>query len=458
MLRERRIKTTTAAYTDVGKVRKANEDSYYISKDENLIIVCDGMGGQVAGGLASKIAVETIQDIFTNMEDELVKNFLYDEELNLARASRRLVAAVRLANRRIYNISTRFAKLRGMGTTVVALVLDKSFATMVHVGDSRIFRISDRKVLQLTIDHSWLNELIEDNEINEEQIETFAQKNVITRALGTGPQVKIDIHCEKYKKDDIYILCTDGLHGSVGAADIKKMFEKSNGSVDALSRRLIQKALRRDGSDNVTVAVARVNQNSKETHRQGVSTTIPEEGEKLSSKIDRFIQDNYSEPQLQMNQNQIMTTINQRRFMLPGLVLLTGLLCFMFGMALQNFNNKGRSHNTQTSSARSEQGQPKANYAMPAASIRNPRNAVAQPESIQRSPVSEDAMLAVVFFNSARDYNAANLEQRGLVIDSIHPYREDETPIITGDFSIFLIDSSNNVIRKVSGVQLPDMQ
>ncbi|MFQ5648526.1 MAG: Stp1/IreP family PP2C-type Ser/Thr phosphatase [bacterium] len=452
MLKEKRITTTTAVYSDVGKVRKANEDSYYISKDENLVIVCDGMGGQVAGGLASKIAVETIQDIYQHMDDELVKHFLYEQELTLARSSCRLIAAVRLANRRIYNISTQFSKLRGMGTTVVALSLDKSFATMVHVGDSRIFRVSDQEVFQLTEDHSWLNELIEDKEINEEQIETFAQKNVITRALGTGPTVKIDIHCEKYKKDDTYILCTDGLHNSVGPRDIKRLFERNHGSLDALTRKLIQKAMRRDGSDNITVAIARVSQDSKDTRRQGLSTTIAEEENKLSQKIDRFIHDNYSEPQLQTNQHSLMTTIHRRRFMVPGLVLLTGLLCFMLGMALQNFNPKARMAASRSGGSR------QTKVALPANAANSSSLIASQTQPITRSTLSDDAVLAVVFFNSLKDYQTAQLDERGTVIDRIHPYRLDDTPLISGDFSIFLIDSSNNVIRKVSGVQLPVLQ
>src|SRR3990172_4841243 len=311
MLKERRIKTTTSVYSDVGNVRKANEDSFYISRDENLIVVCDGMGGQVAGGLASRIAVETIKDVYEELSDDEIDYFLYDPESALTNSSRRLIAAVRIANRRIYKISNKFPRLRGMGTTVVALSMDKAFATMVHVGDSRIFRISKNTILQLTEDHSWLNELIEDKEINEEQVETFAQKNVITRALGTSPTIKIDIHCERYKKDDVYVLCTDGLHNSVGLQDMLKIHEKNNGMVDKMTRKLAEKALKRDGTDNITVAVVKINQDSKETDKQGISTTIPEEGEKIISRIEKHINDNYNEPQLNNNKNPIVNNMNQ---------------------------------------------------------------------------------------------------------------------------------------------------
>ncbi len=439
----KKVKTTTAVHSDIGKVRKANEDSYFVSRDENLVLVCDGMGGQVAGGLASKLAVETIKDVYLELDDEVVNGFLYDSELELARSSRRLVAAVRLANRRIYHVSKRFPKLRGMGTTVVALTLDNSFATMVHVGDSRIFRHSAGKVLQLTEDHSWLNELIEDEEINEEQVETFAQKNVITRALGTAPTVKIDIHCEKYKKDDVYILCTDGMHNSVGPRDIRKTIKHSNGSIDAVTHGLIEKALRRDGSDNVTVAVARVDQDSAQTSFPAVSTTIPEEGEKIAARSDCFIQENYTEPNIQNSRIRMKSATSSFSIKMPLLILLTGLICFLTGAIVQRGRTRPLATPAQPTMAASAD-------ALPGIGTGN----LAQ-EVIRKSPVAGDAVLAVVFFNSEKDFRRANLDKRGQVIDQLRPYSGGSQHSIDGDFSIFLIDANNNVIKKTSGIQIP---
>ncbi|MCG8606195.1 protein phosphatase 2C domain-containing protein, partial [bacterium] len=177
-MNEESVQVKTTAYSDIGTQRKANEDSYFVAENENLLIVCDGMGGHVAGGLASKIAVETIKEVYFNLEEDQLQKLFPDIDQNLTQAARLLVAAVRIANRRLYNMAAKFPKLRGMGTTVVAIAFDSDAATLVHVGDSRVFRISDDAITQLTEDHSWLNELIEDNEINEEQIETFSQKNV----------------------------------------------------------------------------------------------------------------------------------------------------------------------------------------------------------------------------------------------------------------------------------------
>jgi len=440
MSSSRRVKTTTAVYSDVGKVRTANEDSYYISRDENLLVVCDGMGGQVAGGLASKMAVETIKDVYQSMSGKDVLTFLYDEERKLTSGSQRLVAAVRLANRRIYNISAKFSKLRGMGTTVVALALDSSFATMVHVGDSRIFRYSDRKILQLTEDHSWLNELIEDNEINEEQIETFSQKNVITRALGTSPTIRIDIHSEKYRKNDLYVLCTDGMHGTVGAKDIKKVVERSKGSIDRIARTLIEAAVRRDGSDNVTVAVARIEQNSREMGVAAVSTTIPEEGARITVVEEKFIQEQYPEPKMR-GKNPMNIAMNSKSIFMPILVVLTAMLCFMLGLLLK----EGRFSSNKAAS-------------MGVSGSQLQRGLAAQ-QLRGRDSADSGGVIAVVMFKNQAELDQARLTEKGRLLNQFKLYDDDGQPIVKDTFSIFLInDATGDVLEKTSGIKLPRLQ
>ncbi|MFQ5770092.1 MAG: Stp1/IreP family PP2C-type Ser/Thr phosphatase [bacterium] len=458
MKKDKKIQILTAVYSDVGKVRQTNEDSYYVSKDETLIIVCDGMGGQIAGGLASKIAVETIKDVFYGLTADQIGKIFYDIEANLALAARLLIAAVRIANRRLYNIAAKFPKLRGMGTTVVAVTFDNSVATMVHVGDSRILRISDDNILQLTEDHSWLNELIEDNEINEEQIETFTQKNVITRALGTSPTVKIDIHCERYKKNDIYILCTDGLHNSVNNEDMKKVFQNyHHETLDTITKKLIEKANKRDGSDNITAAVAKIQQNSKNTTLMGISTTIPGEEDKIITKEDKFIQEKYKDPKLKLF-NQPSMIMNQQKLLIMGLILFTAMLCFFLGMNIQSIKQNNHTKklplisgkNTLATDSRTSNNM--SNNVLPAKV--NKRNHIADRTlPIQRSRLSRDAVLVFVFFNSQEDYEKAKLEQRGLVLDKMSPYLAEEKQ---GSFTIFLIDSTNNVIWQTAGIQLPE--
>ncbi len=457
MKKEKKIQVATAVRTDVGKIRKYNEDSYYVSKDENLLIVCDGMGGQVAGGLASKIAVETIKDVFYGLKDDQVAKIISDIDLKLDSLARRLIAGVRLANRRLFKIATKFPQLRGMGTTVAALTFNKNGATMVHVGDSRIFRISDGEIFQLTEDHSWLNELIEDNEINEEEIETFAQKNVITRALGTSPAIKIDVHCEKYKKDDIYILCTDGLHNSVESEDIKTLFQEDHETLDELVKILIETAKVRDGSDNITVAVAQLNENSKTSQPVGVSTTVPEENEKIFPKEDRLIQERYDYAKLKVVKRTQRPKPQRKNMMLAGLILTVALFGFFTGMMFQKTklsSNNNRppflSESKNFSTSGNKESMLKAGVT--SKNILEPR-----PDTlpvIKRSKVSQDAVLTFVFFNSLYDYQEAMLEKRGYVLDRLHPYKNDTHAGINSNFSIFLIDSSNNVLRQTR-VHLP---
>lgn len=447
-MKNHNLKISTAALSDVGVVRKANEDSYFVSKDERLLIVCDGMGGQVAGGLASKIAVETIKDVFYGVKEDQILKLSPDLDPSFAISSRRLVTAVRLANRRLFSIAAKIPKLRGMGTTVVAITFDEIFATMVHVGDSRIFRFSDGEMVQLTEDHSWLNELIEDNELNEEEIETFQQKNVITRALGTGPTVKVDIHCEKYKKNDIYILTTDGLHTSVSGEDMKKVILSQNGSLESVTKKLIEKARKRDGTDNITAALAQIRQNSAETKLVGFSTTIPEEDEKIAIKEDKFILEKYGSTKLSFTNKTQMLNMMHQRFIFAAAILVTAVFCFLLGMNLQPAHQAAGAAMPSTANIR-----PAQNTAAQAGALSN--DAPSLPV-IQRSPVSKDAVLAVVFFNSQNDYRAAQLEERGQVLDKLSPFAPDGN-LIQGTFSIFLIDSSSNVIRKTSGLQLPDV-
>lgn len=457
MARAKKIDILTAACTDVGKTRKANEDSHYTSTDENLVIVCDGMGGQVAGGLASKIAVETIKDVYLDFEDKHFHSAFYELDQALTRSAQRLVTAVRIANRRLYKIAAKFPKLRGMGTTVVALTFDKYFATMVHVGDSRIFRLSGNQIIQLTEDHSWLNELIEDNEINEEQIETFQQKNVITRALGTGPTVKIDIHTEKYKEGDVYVLCTDGLHSSVTERDIRKMLLLNGQTLDAVTTEMVEKAKKRDGTDNITVAIARINQDSKPTKKVGVATTIPEESDRIIIKEDKFIQEHYSEPKFKTNTDAFMNTFIPNKVMMFGLAALTGLACFFLGLKLQNGGTASAKRPLSARVSGDMKGAaglqrteaPKAGMAV---------SPLKQAPAITRSKLGKDAVLAFVFFNSNKDYEDAMLEQRGDVLDTVFPYDTSTNPGLSGDFSIFLIDAASNVVHKTSDLRLPNIE
>ena len=451
MKENKKTQITAGAHTDVGNLRASNEDSFYISEDENLIIVCDGMGGQIAGGLASKIAVETVKDVYLNVEQDKLDKLFPDLEGSLTGTARRLVAAVRLANRRIFKTAVKFPKLRGMGTTVAAITFDSNLATMVHVGDSRILRLSDNKILQLTEDHSWLNELIADDEIDEEDIETFSKKNVITRALGSSPAIKIDIHCEKYKKDDMYILATDGMHNAIPQEEIKKLIYKNkNGILQKVAKFLIETAKAIDGSDNITVALAKVTKDSSNKAVVGTSKTISEEDDKTRARENKFIVERYGEPQMAWGRFQISVRTPQRLFF-------ASLVIFFLTLGIY-FTQVRSFSNPKTPPVETKQNEsPRKNKINNVAASTPPARRTKIPQLvIQRSKVNENAVMAFIFFNSKEDFENAKLRQRGTLLNTFQPYlQKDEAA--SEDLSIFLFDESGNVVQK-SNFQLPEIQ
>ncbi|MCK5533796.1 Stp1/IreP family PP2C-type Ser/Thr phosphatase [bacterium] len=253
-----------ASQTDVGKKRSLNEDKMGKYVQENLYLVCDGMGGQSAGDIASAVAVETIINYiklikngnFLSLRPELKKSALSLKACNL-------VEAIRLANRRIFRLAVKYPYLRGMGTTVVAVVLDGNDICVAHVGDSRVYRMRKGKIKRLTQDHSWVNELLQDKEINEEEARSFRQKNVITRALGTKGMVKVDIRIEPVFSDDLFILCSDGLTAVVEDEEICSAVMNAKGDINLACENLINLANEKGGPDNISVEILLIKNDNK---------------------------------------------------------------------------------------------------------------------------------------------------------------------------------------------------
>ena len=207
-----------------------------------------------------------------------------------------LAGAVRVANRRLFNSAEASNNLRGMGTTVVAAVFSDGLMISAHVGDSRAYRIANGTIEQLTIDHSWVAELVASGQVKAEDAESFADRNVITRALGTRPNVKVDVGLHSAKLDDIFLLCSDGLCGYVSDADILEMVERNSDDLNACVDRLIKAANEAGGMDNSTVALIRVlsDESTPDEFKPG-STTLPEESEQELDAIDRLLDQRYQE-------------------------------------------------------------------------------------------------------------------------------------------------------------------
>ena len=253
-----------ASKTDVGKNRSLNEDMIGEYVKENLYLVCDGMGGQAAGDLASAVAVETIINYIKLIKNENFYSLRPElKGFSLSSNACNLVEAIRLANRRIFKLAVKYPYLRGMGTTVVSVFLDGNNICMAHVGDSRIYRVRKGKIERLTQDHSWVNELLQDREIDEEEARNFKQKNVITRALGTKPTAKVDIKIEPVFNNDLFILCSDGLTAVVEDEEIYRTVVESKGDINLLCEGLIGLANEKGGPDNISVEVLIVKNDKK---------------------------------------------------------------------------------------------------------------------------------------------------------------------------------------------------
>jgi PPM family protein phosphatase len=233
----------TAHLTHPGRKRRHNEDSYV--HQPPLFAIADGMGGAKAGEVASGLAVEALQ---------LRPDLSGDDEAYV-------VDLIQEANRRVYKRAHEDAEASGMGTTMTVALVDAAdeHVTFGHVGDSRAYRVRDDKLEQLTDDHSLVGELIRSGKLTREEADVHPQRSVITRALGTDPDVDVDTFVVDAQPGDIYLLCSDGLSGMVSDESILKIVQDNRRDLQAAAKALIAAANRGGGDDNITVVVFAVN-------------------------------------------------------------------------------------------------------------------------------------------------------------------------------------------------------
>jgi protein phosphatase len=249
------MEVTGIGLTHVGRQRQHNEDSYLVEETARLFLVADGMGGHAAGEIASRIAVDSITEfILHTKEDDGTWPHAYDEQFK--RSTNRLMAAVRLANTRVLEAMRKDARLRGMGTTVVACLADDTTMAVAHVGDSRAYLIREGKLSRITNDHSWVFEQVQAGMLTEAEAEKHPLRNVITRALGGALQVAPDAQEIEIRSGDVYLLCSDGLTGMVPEEEILKLVTESD-DIDKACQQLIDAANERGGLDNVTAILVK---------------------------------------------------------------------------------------------------------------------------------------------------------------------------------------------------------
>jgi protein phosphatase len=243
-----------AGQTDVGRKRAHNEDSFAVYADHGLYMVADGMGGHASGEVASRMAIETMRDFFTQTSGDPDKTWPYKMDRSKGYDENRLITAIMLSNLRIYQTAKENPKQRGMGTTIAVLFAVEDGMYTAHVGDSRVYRIRRGQLTQLTEDHSLLNDYKKMKNLSAEEIEAFPHKNVIVRALGMKETVKVDTRFDQPEANDIVLLCSDGLAGPVSDRQILEIVLAAP-DLSTATQRLIQAANENGGPDNITAVL-----------------------------------------------------------------------------------------------------------------------------------------------------------------------------------------------------------
>jgi PPM family protein phosphatase len=221
--------------TDTGKKRRRNEDEYVV--EPPLFAVADGMGGAQAGELASSLAAGAIRD----------------EQREAGSGERRVAELIQEANRRIYQRSNEDAAVSGMGTTMTVALVEDGTVSFGHVGDSRAYLVRSGTLEQLTEDHSLVAELVRSGQLSPEEAETHPQRSVITRALGSDPDVDVDTFSIEARPGDLFMICSDGLTSMVDDEVILHTVEKHRNNLQAAAKALIKVANKGGGEDNITV-------------------------------------------------------------------------------------------------------------------------------------------------------------------------------------------------------------
>ena len=233
------------AKTDIGKQRETNQDAFdtgYFDDGTVWAVVCDGMGGVSGGQVASSLCVDKTVNAMKRS---------YRENMTVNNVKNMLVSAINAANSYVFDESLKDRDLKGMGTTIVAVVIVNGIAVIAHVGDSRAYIINE-SIKQITKDHSYVQLLVDNGKITAEEAETHPDKNIITRAIGIEGFVDVDVDIADINKADKLLLCTDGLNGYVKDEVILQTVKEYG---DSSTEKLVETANLNGGHDNITVVL-----------------------------------------------------------------------------------------------------------------------------------------------------------------------------------------------------------
>lgn len=256
-------------YSDVGKRREKNEDSMLVNDEMYLYAVADGMGGHQGGDFASQLTTETVNETVKALEEDPDTTLQEGGSIKTGDFQSYLRYAIKLSSRRVFDFAHGNPALRGMGTTVVALLFRKNKAYVANVGDSRGYRIRDNEIAQITKDHSLVGEQIRAGILTEEEARGHRLKNIITRSVGFQEDVEADIDIRVVKEGDRFLLCSDGLSNLMHDNEIRDVVATS--SPESAVRKLIDIANERGGEDNITVILAEVEKLDDDDTEESVS-------------------------------------------------------------------------------------------------------------------------------------------------------------------------------------------
>jgi len=242
--------------SDIGLIRKNNEDVWGQIAELKLYVLADGMGGHQAGEIAAKEAVRLLCELVrNNWSEESKRESFHDMRKGFRQA-------IEKVNAEVYKLSRAEPSLKGMGTTLCTMFFLEKGLVYAHVGDSRIYRLRRRKLEQLTKDHSLFRELVDQGQMSEHEGADFQYRNIITRAIGTEPTVDPSVHLSDVENGDVYLMCTDGLSDLLSTKEMQNILNHGM-SLEETVRELIVTANARGGHDNITIVVVKVLESSE---------------------------------------------------------------------------------------------------------------------------------------------------------------------------------------------------
>lgn len=241
------LKLAIHGISDVGLSREHNEDCIRWDIEMGLVMLADGMGGHNAGEVASDMAVTAIHDALL---DVLTPEMLETKVIKCEDAVRESVV---YANEEIFGQSQEQVECAGMGTTLVLTLFHENHVTWANVGDSRIYRVRNAELSQITQDHSLVQEMVDNGYLSEEEALISTSRNLITRALGIAPEVEVDVTTEEIDEDDVFLLCSDGLSDLVNDDDILRVILEHRSNMSEATQKLVDLANEHGGTDNVSV-------------------------------------------------------------------------------------------------------------------------------------------------------------------------------------------------------------